>query len=243
MAGRRTTSQGSLGDLQNSFGELQAQDQFQNSYGEFNNGGGGAAAFHNSCVEFPSSFGDANNNNNMASAPQEFHHSFAGFNSQNNNNEFDNINRNDFHNSFGELLPNHNGSGYDAPMPMHARSNPNNSGHSGHYRNADQQNHQQQQFVLETDSVPLSIVVPGEEGGNNMQAEQFQLEFETDENSAIRNRMRHPGEPQHNIQGAENTNVNLNIVDALENVGYGTSGGDDPFEPVPLDMEPEPIFQ
>lgn len=186
----------------------------------------------------------------MASAPQEFHHSFAGFISQNNNNEFDNINRNDFHNSFGELLPNHNGSGQDVPTPMHARSNPNNSGHSGHYRHADQQlQQQQQQFVLETDSVPLSIVVPGEDGGNNhMQAEQFQLEFETDENSANHNRVRHPGDPYNNIQqGVNNTNVNnLNIVNALENVGFGTSGGDDPFEPVPLDpldMEPEPIFQ
>lgn len=242
LAGRRTNSQGSLGDLQNSFGELQAQDQFQNSFGEFNAGdGGGAAAFHNSCIEFPSSFADGNNNNITGNAPQDFHHSFAGFNSQNNNNDFDNINRNDFHNSFGEVLPNN---GQDMSLPMYTRSNANNSGHSGHYRNAGQQVQQQQQYVLETDSVPLSISVPGEDGGNNMQAEPYQLEFETDEYSGNRDRTRHPGEPNNFMQGVDNNNVGLGIVDALEDVGFGTSEGDDPFEPVPLpDMEPESIFQ
>ena len=248
LAGRRSNSNGSLGDLNNSFGELQAQDQFQNSYGEFNTGGGGGGAnFHNSCVEFPSSFAEANNN---IATPQEFHNSFAGFNS-NNNNDFV-VNSSDFHNSFGEIPYNHGGQ--DMAMPMHARSNPNTSGRSGHYRNAnnyspnpEQQHQQQQQYMLETDSVPLSISVPGAESGNNIQAEQFQLEFETDENSANRHRTRHPSDPNanalSNMQGVEMNN-NLSIVDALENVGFATAGGDDPFEPVPLpDMEPEPIFQ
>lgn len=274
MAGRRANSNGSLGDLNNSFGELQAQDQFQNSFGEFNNGGGGGggdANFHNSCVEFPSSFADINNNNNNINnmnnnnvTPQQFHNSFAGFNS---NNNYDlNINtNNNMHNSFGEL-PYSNG-GQDAVMPMHARSNPNNSGHSGHYRNTNnyspnpeqqqqlqqqlqqqqqQQHHQQQaQYMLENDSVPLSIsITEGESGGD-----QFQLEFETDENSANRNRTRQPIAPTAptSMQGVamSNNNNNLSIVDALEQSGFAAPATNDenPFEPAPLpDMEPE-IFQ
>ena len=58
---------------------------------------------------------------------------------------------------------------------------------------------------------------------------------------------------QQQMQGNSNP-MGLNIVDALENVGFSNAGGGnddplaldplDPFDPLPLgDMEPESIFQ
>ena len=246
-------SNGSLGgDFNNSFGELQAQDQFQNSFGELGMGGT-SAEFHNSCVEFQSSsLADANYTSNPNA--QQFHNSFAGFN---NNNDF-NVNADDFHNSFGEL-PSYNPLGRDSPMPMHARSNPNNSGRFGNDRNfmnqlQVQQQHLQQMlrqpdYERETDSVPLSISVrSGVDDAYDVREGQFQLEFEADENSASVNRARQPiGSYSDGMQQGTETNKNndVSIVDALENAGFANPSGTDenPFEPAPLpDMEPEPIF-
>lgn len=232
FANRRQNSTGNLGDLQNSFGELQAQDQFHNSFGEFNTGGEvtSGANFHNSCVEFPTAMADPNR-----VPSRDFHNSFGEFNTNSNllgadNNEF-NINQNDLHNSFGELRNQTAAAGY--------RANNNFS------PNPDAQ----PKYALNAESVPLSISVPEDAPSND-----FQLEFETDENSNSQNRAR-GRMPQTNLLGhtsaappPADVNMNVNIFDALEgafDANNNQGSGDNPFEPVPFagDMEPDPLFQ
>lgn len=237
FAGRRQNSLGdlggSVGDLNSSYGELQAQDQFHNSFGEFTNNNDltGAANFHNSCVEFPSSFQE---NTNQIS-PQDFHNSFGEFNtnanltSRNNDNGEFNINPDDLHNSFGEL-----------------RSNQMYRNNNGLSPNPDVDS----KFAHGIQPVPLSISVP--EGapssahpGKDIQTEQFQLEFETDENSGSQNRARGrmpetgplAGVGAAQPQQQPDAMSNVNIFDALAGA-YGnasqSNNDDNPFEPVPL---------
>jgi len=213
--------QNSFGE--NSYGELQAQQEFHNSFGEFGAGGGGrgiggsfggpssggVANFHNSCVEFPSSsFGDNGNNGMMQQQHRQqqqlqpqFHNSFAGF--DNTNNDFT-MNNGDLHNSFGELQYGNlnNRSNHSDHVPLRAASHQqHHSGHGHHtgapgYRNAANYSPNpdaQPQYALDAESVPLSISVPGEDGNRGRADSDFQLEFETDEFSGNRERTRGGG--------------------------------------------------
>jgi hypothetical protein len=233
----------STGDMNSSYGELQQRDQFHNSFGEFNTGndwnsgtGGQNAIFHNSCLEFPSSYEEPNSQ----LPPQNFHNSFGGFHTNTNHiGDFD-IDRDDLQNSFGEI-------------PLRNRAN---GLHPG-YRQSQSYSPNpdfEPQYALDVESVPLSIAVPqGAPSGIDMPSEQFQLEFETDENSGSYNRSRgripipmSSSQPQEMMSGAPLEMGDMSLMEALEGAYEHQNNGladDNPFEPVPLpDVQSELFF-